>query len=63
MIYIKKLKATDFPEISDVKWVVVATNGFQKTYDVCESLHTAIRYWLWHLGVPAKIAFKKWKRN
>lgn len=63
MIYIKKLKPTDFPEMPDMKWAVVATDGFLKTYDVCESFHTAIRYWLWHLGVPAKIAFKTWKGN
>ena len=63
MIYIKKLKTTDFPEMPDMKWAVVVTDEFQKTYDVCESFHTAIRYWLWHLGVPAKIAFKIWKEN
>lgn len=63
MIYIKKLKPTDFPEIPYAKWAVVVIDGFQKTYDVCESLYTAIRYWLWHLGVPAKIVFKTWKRN
>ena len=25
--------------------------------DCVESLSLAIRYWLWHCGVPAKIAF------
>lgn len=47
----------------NMKWAVVTTDGFQKTYDVCENLPTAIRYWFWHLGVPAKIAFKTWKGN
>lgn len=63
MIYIKKLSSKDFPEIPDVKWAVVNTNDCPTTYDVCTNLRTAIRYWLWHLGVPAKIAFKTWKRN
>lgn len=30
----------------------------------CDLVHTfdeAIRYWLWHCGIPAKYCFKKWK--
>lgn len=59
MIYIKKLNATDFPEIPDVKWAVVNTNDCPTTYDVCTNLRTAIRYWLWHLGVSSKNSFLK----
>ena len=36
------------------KWTIV---GRGNTYDVTHSLHIAIRYLLWHWGVPAKIAF------
>ena len=46
-------------------------NGFHKGWlvkgkygsDVCETLSKAIRYWLWHCGVPAKIAFWGVKSN
>lgn len=35
------------------QWVVEGKHG----WDVCDTLGRAIRYWLWHCGVPAKIAF------
>lgn len=35
------------------QWVVEGNHG----WDVCETFFEAIRYWLWHCGVPAKIAF------
>lgn len=44
------------------KWVVVSRYECE-TRDLCYSLGDAIRFWLWHMGVPPKIAFKTWKRN
>lgn len=40
----------------DVKWVVVSKYQCMN-YDLCYSLRDAIKFWLWHCGVPAKIAF------
>ena len=51
---IKKYKDSLFP---DYYWVVMSDNG----WDLCKNLNHAIRYWLWHCGLPAKIAFKKYK--
>ena len=31
--------------------------------DVCYTLSDAIRYWLWHCGVPARIAFWRIKKK
>ena len=42
------------------KWIVgTRVNG----YDWCETFSDALRYWLWHCGVPAKIAFGWFKRK
>ena len=41
------------------KWVVVSHDECE----VCYSLGCAIRFWLWYMGVPPKIAFKRWRRN
>ena len=30
--------------------------------DMTTNLEYAIRYWLWHLGIPAKYCFK-WKKD
>ena len=35
------------------KWIVKSDSGCDATF----TLSRAIRYWLWHCGVPAKIAF------
>lgn len=35
------------------KWQVCSKNGI----DITPTLGRAIRIWLWHCGVPAKIAF------
>ena len=40
----------------DIKWVVVSKHECTN-YDVCYSFAEAFRYWLWHCGVPPKIAF------
>lgn len=34
-------------------WQVCSKNGI----DITHTFGQAIRYWLWHCGVPAKIAF------
>ena len=47
---IKKYKDSLFPEYH---WVVMGNDG----WDLCKTLGRAIRYWLWHCGVPAKVAF------
>lgn len=31
--------------------------------DECYTLSDAIRYWLWHCGVPARIAFWRFKKK
>lgn len=41
------------------KWQVCSENGI----DITHTLGQAIRYWLWHCGVPAKIAFWGVKRK
>ena len=45
----------------EAKWVVVDRK--YNTYDACETLCDAIRYWFWHLGVSPKIAFKSWRKK
>ena len=40
----------------EVKWVVVSKHECMN-YDLCDSFGDAIRFWLWHCGVPPKIAF------
>ena len=40
----------------EVKWVVVSKYECMN-YDLCYSRGDAIRFWLWHCGVPPKIAF------
>ena len=39
------------------KWVV----GDNHSADVVGTFGAALRFWLWHMGVPAKIAFWKLK--
>lgn len=39
---------------TDLPWIVKSNGG---GISACPDLITAIRYWLWHCGVPAKIAF------
>lgn len=41
------------------KWQVRSKN----VIDITHTLGRAIRYWLWHCGVPAKIAFWGVKRD
>lgn len=40
----------------EVKFVVVSKYECMN-YDLCHNLGDAIRFWLWHCGVPPKIAF------
>lgn len=39
---------------TNMPWTVRSDGG---GISACPDLTTAIRYWLWHCGVPAKIAF------
>jgi len=44
-----------------VKWLVQARGSFHK--DACYSLLDAIRFYLWHKGMPAKYVFKQSKKK
>lgn len=48
-----KIKRYNDP-LDHYKWRVIGTQG---EIDLCFTFTDAIRYWLWHCGVPAKIAF------
>lgn len=41
------------------RWEIIGECGT----DLTNTFFSAIRFWLWHCGIPAKIAFKTWKRN
>lgn len=45
------------------KWVVVAKHSDNKSYDLCTTFLDAFQTWLWHCGVPARMAFFMYKRN
>lgn len=53
---IKRYKDSLFPEYH---WVVMSDN----VRDLCRTLGRAIRYWLWNCGMPARIAFRKYRSN
>lgn len=55
---IKKIKTNKYP-YNQGSYMVIGDHGT----DLVDTYLDAIRYWLWHCGVPAKIAFKTWKRN
>lgn len=63
---IRKIKEGDPLGAFGGTWVVIAKYQCMN-YDVCYSFREAFRYWLWHCGVPPKIAFgwflKKNKSN
>lgn len=51
----------DIPRIKRMNkgWIVgTKKNGF----DICDTFRQAVRYWLWHCGLPPKIAFGWFKR-
>jgi hypothetical protein len=50
---IKRIKETDNHPFRSNGYMV----GGKFCWDSCDTLGRAIRYWLWHCGVPAKIAF------
>jgi hypothetical protein len=54
--YIKKAKEGEKPAWIKAKWIVVSKYQCMN-YDLCESFGIAFRYWLWHMGVPPRIAF------
>ena len=51
-------RVTDYEKVlyPDIKWVVVSRYECENR-DLCRSLGSAIRVWLWHMGVSPKIAF------
>ena len=53
---IRKIKEGDPLGAFGGTWVVIAKYECIN-YDVCYSFGEAFRYWLWHCGVPPKIAF------
>lgn len=53
---IRKIKEGDPLGAFGGTWVVIAKYQCMN-YDVCYSFGEAFRYWLWHCGVPPKIAF------
>ena len=53
---IRKIKEGDPLGSFGGTWVVIAKHQCTN-YDVCYSFAEAFRYWLWHCGVPPKIAF------
>lgn len=55
---IKKIKTNKYP-YNQGNWMVLSDHET----DIVNSLLDAIRYWLWHCGIPAKIAFKKWIKH
>jgi hypothetical protein len=60
MVKIKYLSDDDWYYINwGHRWKVTGKHSVDLTY----TLSDAIRYWLWHCGVPAKIAFWKWKKK
>lgn len=40
------------------KWRI----GNKKSWDLAEDFPTAVRFWLWHCGVPASLCFRKKRR-
>lgn len=58
MILIRRVKPDEgLPK--DIKWLTYDTKA--KSGDASKSLAMAIRCFLWRLGVPARIAFRKYK--
>ena len=53
---IRKPNQQELKWSKDIKWVVEAMHEY-KDIDLCYSLVSAIRFWLWHCGVRPKIAF------
>ena len=51
-------RVTDYEKVlyPDIKWVVVSRYECENR-DLCRSFGSAIRFWLWHMGVSPKIAF------
>ena len=56
---IKKIKDSFENNNKMVLWGVQSKWGI----DVCNTFTMALRYWLWHCGVPAKIAFRGVKKH
>lgn len=50
---IKRIKDTDNHPFLNNGYMV----GEKFCWCSCDTLGQAIRYWLWHCGIPAKIAF------
>lgn len=53
-----KRASKDYP-INWVKWIV--SSGTSS--DLCDNFLDALRCFFWRLGIPAKIAFRKYKKK
>jgi hypothetical protein len=54
MVRIKRLSKNSFHYNLGYRWEVIGKYGT----DITPTLSRAIRYWLWHCGIPAKYCFK-----
>lgn len=55
MVRIKRVSKDDPLYNLGYRWQIIDKYGT----DIAHTLPNAIRYWLWHRGVPAKYCFKK----
>lgn len=60
MIIIRRIRPEEGMP-SGVKWLTLDTK--MKSGDACATLGDAIRVYLWRLGVPARIIFRRWRRH
>lgn len=57
MIPIIKRADDSIKHIFGAKYLV----GRDNSWDMCYDFGTAVRFWLWHCGIPARIVFKSSK--
>ena len=54
-----KLRKDNYHYYEGYRWAIISN----KDCDLVHTFNDAIRYWLWHCGVPAKWCFKKLKND
>lgn len=61
MIYIRK----SYDKFSDgtIGWDVVVRHKKIVRIDTVRTVSDAIRFYLWNIGIPAKIAFRKYRKT